>query len=58
MLRGVSRPIFVSQVMKLLKNIGPEILFLSETKISANKSMNILGNFMFWVAYLSLFRKE
>ena len=38
--RGVGRPNFVSQTGKLLKNMVLDILFLSESKINTNRTLN------------------
>ena len=38
---------FVSQIKKLLKNVAADILFLCETKVNANRSMNVLPKFQF-----------
>ena len=39
--RGPTHPNFVSQIRKVLKNVALDILFLSKTKINANKTLNI-----------------
>ena len=44
---GDGCPFFVSQIRKLLKNVTPDILFLCETKVNANKSMNIFPKLQF-----------
>ena len=45
--REAGRPFFVSQIMKLLKNVAPDILFLCETEVNANRSMNIWPKLQF-----------
>ena len=45
--RGAGLPLFVSQVRKLVKNTTPDILFLFETRINANRTMNILPKLPF-----------
>ena len=45
--RGVERPLFVSQVRKLVNNTTHDILFLSKTRINANRTMNILPKIPF-----------
>ena len=45
--RGTRHTFFVSQIRKLLKSVAPDILFLSETKVNANRSMNILPKLRF-----------
>ena len=40
--KGVGRPDFVSQVRKLLKNLAPNILFLSKTEVNTNRTMDTL----------------
>ena len=50
--RGDGHPNFVSQVRKLSRKIAPDIMFLYETKVSANRSMIIILNFFFTVMTL------
>ena len=45
--RGTGRPDFVSQVRKLLKDLTPDILFLFETRVNANRSIDILAKLQF-----------
>ena len=45
--RGTRHPFFVSQNRKLLKSVAPDILFLCETKVNANRRMNILPKLRF-----------
>ena len=46
-IRGVGRPDFLSQVKKLSRKFAPNILFLSETKVNASRSLNILSKLQF-----------
>ena len=46
-IRGAGRPDFVSQVKKLSRKFSPDILFLSETKVNANRSLDILPELQF-----------
>ena len=46
-IRGAGHPDFVSQVKKLSRKFSPDILFLSETKVNANRSLDILPELQF-----------
>ena len=46
-IRGAGRPDFLSQVKKLPSKFDPSILFLSKTKVNANKSLDIYPELQF-----------
>ena len=46
-IRGAGCPGFLSQVKKLVKKLEHNILFLSGTKINANRSLEILPKLQF-----------
>ena len=46
-IRRVGCPDFLSQVKKLSRKFAQSILFLSETKVNASRSLNILPKLQF-----------